>query len=218
MLCSVGAFAIWRRDVVLELGGFSRTFTCEDIEFTFRVHNRFLRQRRPRRILALPNLVGTTEGPDTIRRLVIQRARWQRVIMETVWHYRHMFLNPRYGSVGLIGMPFYVLSEVLAPFMQTLSVGVLVLAPALGLLDWSQFVLSVGAIAFSAGTFTNAAILLQDSMFRTYSRADLRRLVLLGPLDLVLYRPIIFYAQLKGAVEFLRGDKGWHKFERNRRE
>ena len=36
-----------------------------------------------------------------------------------------------------------------------------------------------------------------------------------APLDLVLYRPIIVWARLLGSWRFLRGDKGWHKFERN---
>jgi cellulose synthase/poly-beta-1,6-N-acetylglucosamine synthase-like glycosyltransferase len=57
---------------------------------------------------------GRTEGPDTVRTLISQRARWQRVITETVWHYRGMLLNPRYGTAGLIGTPYYVLVEVLA--------------------------------------------------------------------------------------------------------
>jgi len=46
MLCAVGAFQIWRRDVLEEVGGYSRTFTCEDIELTFRVHEKFLREGR----------------------------------------------------------------------------------------------------------------------------------------------------------------------------
>src|SRR5258708_6845924 len=79
MLCSVGAFAIWRRDVVLQLGGFSTKFTCEDIEFTFRVHEHFRRLRVPYRIHALTEPAGITEGPTSIRALVSQRARWQRV-------------------------------------------------------------------------------------------------------------------------------------------
>ena len=32
MLCASGAFAVYRRDVIDEVGGFSRDFTCEDIE------------------------------------------------------------------------------------------------------------------------------------------------------------------------------------------
>jgi ribosomal protein L20A (L18A) len=40
-------------------------------------------------------------------------------------------------------------------------------------------------------------------------------MLLLAPLDLVLYRPVIVWARLKGTWRFLRGDKAWHKFERN---
>ena len=40
-------------------------------------------------------------------------------------------------------------------------------------------------------------------------------MLVLAPLDLVLYRPIIVWARLLGSWRFLRGDKGWHKFERN---
>ncbi len=46
MLCAVGAFQIWRRDVLEELGGFARGFTCEDIELTFRIHETYLREGR----------------------------------------------------------------------------------------------------------------------------------------------------------------------------
>ncbi len=118
MLCAVGAFQIWRRDVLEELGGFARGFTCEDIELTFRIHETYLRAGRDYRILCLPDTVGVTEGPDTVRKLVAQRERWQRVILETVWSYRRMLGRPRYRSVGLLGVPYYVLSEVLAPVFE----------------------------------------------------------------------------------------------------
>ena len=64
---------------------------------------------------------------------------------------------------------------------------------------------------------TACAILLDDLQSRTYRTRDLARLLLLAPLDLVLYRPLIFWARQKGSWRFLRGDKAWHKFERNAR-
>ena len=122
MLCAAGAFQIWRRDLVEDLRGWSRTFTCEDIEFTFRVHQ-VLRQRGDRTASrACPDCVGVTEGPDSMRKLVSQRERWQRVILETWWANRRMLLNPRYGTVGMLGMPFYLLSEILAPLFEILAV------------------------------------------------------------------------------------------------
>lgn len=217
MLCSVGSFAIWRRDVVDELGGFSGAFTCEDIEFTFRVHDRFRRERRPYRVVALPESVGRTEGPETVRSLIAQRARWQRVITETVWHYRRMLFNPRYGSVGLFGAPYYLVAEGLAPIFQVVAVATVPLAWWLELLDGRAFLLFLATVALAQGGLTNMAVLRHDRTTRSYPLGDLCRLMLLGLADLFLYRPVLFVAQAIGLVQFLRGDKSWHKFARNRR-
>jgi cellulose synthase/poly-beta-1,6-N-acetylglucosamine synthase-like glycosyltransferase len=214
MLCASGAFALWRRDVAIAQGGFSTKFTCEDIEFTFRVHEAYRRRREPYRIISLGTIAGVTETPPTLGALVSQRARWQRVILETVWAYRRMFLNPRYGSVGTVGVPIYLFTEVLAPVIQVLSLVLFAAAWWQALLD-RRTVQLLFTVAFANGILTNSAILLQDLQSRSYTVKDLVWLILLGPLDLFLYRPIILVAQTKGLVDFIRGEKGWHEFVRH---
>lgn len=215
MLCAPGGFQIWRRDVLEEVGGYSTSFTCEDIELTFRVHERFLREGRDYRIHCLPDNVGITEGPDSVGKLVSQRERWQRVIDETVWHYRRMWFNPRYRTVGLIGAPFYLFTETLSPVVELLALVSIPLSFALGVFEPASFALVLGAVAFVNASLTACAILFDDLQSRMYRRRDLARLLLLAPLDLVLYRPIIVWARLKGSWRFLRGDNAWHKFQRN---
>lgn len=217
MLCSVGAFAIWRRDVLLGLGGFSRSFSCEDIEFTFRVHEHFRSIGQEYMVHSLPEPVAVTEAPQGVRSLVSQRARWQRVIAETVWHYRRMLWNPRYGTVGLVGMPHYLLAEVLAPVFQALAVAVFVFSAAVGILQWGLFVRLVVILALGNAIFTYAVFLLEERARRTFRVRDLLYMIVLGPLELFFYRPLIMFAQLKGTIDLLRGDKGWNKFERNAR-
>lgn len=218
MLCAVGAFMIWRRDLVVEVGGFSRNFTCEDIELTFRVYERLLREGRPCKIVALPDTVATTEGPDRIRSLISQRARWQRVILETVWHYRRMLLNPRYGAVGLLGMPFYLVTECLAPFFELAAAATLVLAALLGVFEPGEFLAFVATISLTNACFTVAALVVQDRLMREMEWSDLLRLVVVSPLELFLYRPWLTIARLKGTIDSVRGRKEWNKFERNARE
>jgi len=215
MLCSPGAFQIWRRDVLEEVGGYDSSFTCEDIEVTFRVHERFLREGRDYEILCLTDNVATTEAPDSVAKLVAQRERWQRVIDETVVHYRRMWFNPRYRAVGLLGTPFYLVTEVLAPAFELLAIGSLVLSAAVGLFEPWTLAVMVVAIAFTNASLTACAVLYDDLQSRMYRKRDLVRVLLLAPLDLVLYRPIMLWARLKGSWRFLRGDKAWHKFERN---
>jgi cellulose synthase/poly-beta-1,6-N-acetylglucosamine synthase-like glycosyltransferase len=217
MLCAVGAFQIWRLDVLEELGGFSTTFTCEDIELTFRVHEKMRREGRPYRLLSLPDTVGVTEAPDRARTLVAQRERWQRVILETVIHYRRMMFRRQYGSVGFVGVPFFVLSEVLAPLFEVVALVTLVVGVACGLLDLGQSLQLLALLALINGIFTSAAVMLEDRTSRAYPVSDLLLLIALGLIDLVAYRPLIFWARAKGSWRYLRGDKGWHKFERNLR-
>jgi cellulose synthase/poly-beta-1,6-N-acetylglucosamine synthase-like glycosyltransferase len=217
MLCSPGGFQIWRRDVLEEIGGYSTEFTCEDIELTFRIHEKFRREQRDYTIHCLPDTVGVTEGPTAVRSLVSQRERWQRVINETVLHYRRMWFNPEYGSVGMVGAPFYLLTEVLSPAIELLGLASLALAVALGVFDPQVFLVVVAAMAFTNAALTAGAILLDDVQSRLYRRRDLARLLFWAPFDLLLYRPIIAWARFKGSWRFLRGDKSWNKFERNTR-
>jgi cellulose synthase/poly-beta-1,6-N-acetylglucosamine synthase-like glycosyltransferase len=217
MLCASGAFAIWRRDVLLELGGFSPRFTCEDIEFTFRVHERFRAAGIPYRIHALADAVGITEGPTTVGGLVRQRSRWQRVVIETIWHYRRMLGNRRYGTVGLIGMPYYVFGEVLAPVFQLAALLAIPMALAGGVLRWGELASMLAIVSLGLAIFTGIAILLHDQAGRPFAPRDLAYLMLLAPVDLLVYRPIILYAQWKGTIDFMRGERGWNKADRNPR-
>jgi biofilm PGA synthesis N-glycosyltransferase PgaC len=215
MMCVSGGYGMWRRDVVVEVGGFSSKFTCEDIEMTFRVHEHMLREKRPYRIVSLPNLVAQTEGPSGVASLVSQRARWQRVTLETIWEYRRMFLRPSYRKVGMLGVPYYALFECLAPVFQVLSFVTLGLAIGYGVLGWQSYMAFLGMMAFGAALPTTLAVSLHDRGYRDFRVRDLVRMLLLGPLDLFLYRPILMWAGLVGCWEFLRGDKRWNKFERN---
>jgi len=215
MLCAAGAFQLWRRDLVEDLGGWSAEFTCEDIELTFRVH-RVLRERgRAYRIACLPDCVGVTEGPDSVRNLVSQRERWQRVILETCWANRRMWFNPRYGTVGLLGVPYYLVSEIVAPVFEIVAIGTLLAGGLAGLIDWWQFAVLTLLITFANSALTTGALLNLDLESRAYRASGIARLVGLMPLEMVVYRPVMAWARLKGTWRFLRGDQAWHKFERN---
>jgi cellulose synthase/poly-beta-1,6-N-acetylglucosamine synthase-like glycosyltransferase len=215
MLCAVGAFQVWRRDLLEELGGWSRDYTCEDIELTFRVHRVLREQRRPYQVVCLPDRVGVTEGPDTVRKLVAQRERWQRVILETWFAYRGMCFNPRYGTVGLLGMPFYFLSELVAPVFELLAVGTLLTGAIAGLVDWQLCLVVTLLITLVNSIFSAGALLMADLHGGVYRTRGIVRLLALMPLELFLYRPVMGWARVKGTWRFLRGDRSWHKFERN---
>jgi len=217
MMCATGAFQLWRRDVVAEHGGWSRDFTCEDIELTFRLHERLSRQGRPYRIVCLPDRVGATEGPDSVVRLVAQRERWQRVTLETWWAFRGMLFRRRYGRVGLLGMPCFLLTEILGPFFELAAFAIVGIGIARGLVEWDVLVWTAILVAALNALLNAGAILADDRQSRSYTPASLLALSLLAPLELLVYRPITSFARFVGTVRYARGDRRWHSFDRNTR-
>lgn len=217
MLCASGAFNIWRRDIMEEVGGWSPGFSCEDIELTFRVHEHMRRLGRPYRILSIPEMVARTEAPSRIRALVTQRARWQRVILETLWHYRRMIGNSRYGVVGLVGVPIILATEGLAPIFELVGFGALAAGIVMGIFSWQTYVLFFGSMTFGLAILTSAAVLLEDISTRAYRLRHLIRLIALSPFELIVYRPILIWARLRGVWEFLHGERGWGEMKRNTR-
>lgn len=59
------------------------------------------------------------------------------------------------------------------------------------------------------------AVLIDNRQHRDYRTRDLLTMSLYSLLDLLLFKPIILVAGLKGSIDFLKGKKGWDKFERN---
>ncbi len=110
-----GTFGLYRRDIVVDLGGFDPRTVGEDMELIMRLHEQYSIERREYRIAFVADPVAWTEAPATLRGLARQRARWHRGLAEVLWQYRHMLFNPRYGAVGMFVLPFYWLFELLEP-------------------------------------------------------------------------------------------------------
>jgi biofilm PGA synthesis N-glycosyltransferase PgaC len=215
MFCTSGACMLYRRELLVELGGFSSEFSCEDIEITFRVHEHHLRKRIDYAIVALPEPVVTTEAPERLRSLISQRERWQRVTLEVMWHYRRMFLNPRYRAFGLAGMPYFFLSEIVSPLVELLAVGIFALALLEGAFSWLVYAVFLATMSFATALLSAAAVMLDERSSSSYRLSHVLRLLALSPLELVVYRPVIVWARLLGTWRFLRGHRDWDRFERN---
>ena len=128
LLIVSGAFGMFDRAAVLEAGGYDHTIG-EDAELTLRLHRRMLDTGRPYTIAMALDAVCWTQVPADLRGLRTQRIRWQKGLADALWKHRALLLNPRYGRVGMLALPFFWFSELLGPLVELL--GYLLLAAAL---------------------------------------------------------------------------------------
>lgn len=172
-----GAFGVWRRTTLLEVGGFARGHLGEDMDLTLRVHKFYRENGLEYRIAYEPSAVIWTEVPATRRVLRRQRIRWHRGLVHTVKDYWRLALNPRYGTFGMITWPGYVLFEFLAPVIEAIGYLVVPLGLLLGVLSLQAIALVV-AVAYGVGLLnTFIAILLDEPYGYSNGGSDTVRLI-----------------------------------------
>ena len=113
LLIISGAFGLYRRDLLLEIGGFDPTSLGEDADAIIALHKLQRDRGSNYRIVYVPEPVCWTEVPTTRDVLGRQRSRWSHGLAQVLWKYRHMMCNPKYGRIGMVAMPYYLVFELL---------------------------------------------------------------------------------------------------------
>ena len=167
LLIVSGAFGIFKKDAVIEVGGYRQNHLGEDMELTMRLHRHFRKNRVPYRIVYAPDAVAWTEVPTSREVLRKQRIRWHRGMMQVMWEYKTMFLNPRYGVVGLVGWPSFVAFEFVAPLMEAIGWIVIPSSLALGALRYG-IAIPLMLVALTIGAANSIVGLILDERFGYY--------------------------------------------------
>lgn len=209
LLIISGAFGIFRRDAVVDAGGFRHDTIGEDMELVTRLHRRYRDRREPYRITFQPDPVCWTEAPETTKILASQRNRWQRGTCQVLSYHIGM-ARPRYGAVGWFAIPYYVVFEAAGPIIEVLGYLVTLLGWAFGLLDitYAQLLFLVAVVFGSVISLTS--VLLEEVSFRRYPKT--RHLLLFaacGILENFGYRQLTTWWRLRGVIDFFRNKQGW---------
>ena len=206
LLIISGAFGLFRRDVVVEVGGLDPATLGEDAELVVRLHRHLRTARRDYRLIFVADPVCWTEIPATLSVLSRQRRRWARGLAELLWKHRAMVGNPRYGRIGLLGMPYYVAFEALAPVVEL--GGLLAVAGGLlaGVVDWTFGALFI-LVAIGYGVFLSlAALAVEEFAFHRYPRwRDLGVAIVAALLENLGYRQLHAWWRLRGLIAMIRG-------------
>jgi cellulose synthase/poly-beta-1,6-N-acetylglucosamine synthase-like glycosyltransferase len=210
-----GAFGLFRRSVLIELGGYAHNTVGEDIELVVRLHRHFRERGRPYRIAFVPEPVCWTEAPETLRALSRQRSRWQRGALETFFKHKVMLVNPRYGRAGALGLGQILLFDVIGPIAELLGYVLLPLMWLLGILS-IDYLFAFLAVTFALGvTVSVGALAVEEMELRRFPKAkDLLDLGLAALIENFGYRQLNSLWRLQGLWQWLRGVRAWGEMSR----
>jgi cellulose synthase/poly-beta-1,6-N-acetylglucosamine synthase-like glycosyltransferase len=214
LLIISGAFGLFRRNLVEAAGGFSTATVAEDMEIVMRLH-RYLRERGEEyRIAFIPDPVAWTEAPEDLRSLRGQRTRWQRGLGQALLLHRGMAGNPRYGAVGLIAFPYFIVFELVGPVVELVGYAVVIASATLGALSLA-FLAAFFAAAVLVGFFLSlSALALEEFSFRRYVRGrEVGRLLIAAVIENLGYRQLVALWRTRALFDIARGSH-WGEMER----
>lgn len=215
LLIVSGAFGLFRRDAVIEAGGFLHGSIGEDIELVVRLHKIMRRKRKPYRIVYVPDPVCWTEAPSTFSGLRSQRRRWHLGAIDVLVAHPTMFFNPRYRAVGIFALPTLLVFEVLGPLFELSGYVVVVVAWATGTIDWHLFVVFIAVSILYAMVLSLGAIALEDASYGRHPGWDkLGKVVLYACLEHVGFRQLVLLYRLEAFPRALKKRK-WEPMARS---
>jgi cellulose synthase/poly-beta-1,6-N-acetylglucosamine synthase-like glycosyltransferase len=207
-----GAFGVFRRTTLIEVGGFDPQAVGEDMELIVRIHRMMKQQRRRYHIGFIPDPVCWTDAPESLKDLGSQRTRWHHGLGQALMLNRWLLLNPRGGTVSWLAIPFYVLFELLGPLIEALGFIFFVMGAVFGQIAWADAAIFL-LLALSLGMMLSiCAIMLEEFSFPMYRRSrDLALLYAAALLENFGYRQLTVWWRLKGLFRWLTGRR--HKWE-----
>jgi cellulose synthase/poly-beta-1,6-N-acetylglucosamine synthase-like glycosyltransferase len=105
LLLISGAFAGFRRDAILAVGGFDPDCLVEDYELIHRLRRYATSHGLHWRTAVLGNARALTDAPGSTGAFLRQRRRWFGGFLQTQFWYRDMVGNPAYGRLGTWMLP-----------------------------------------------------------------------------------------------------------------
>lgn len=218
LLIVPGAFGAFRRSVLIEVGGYSVNTVGEDMDLVLRLHKLMRRDKRPYRIVFIPDPVCWTRAPEGYVSVSRQRDRWQRGLIESMRGSEEMLFNPRYGAAGMLAYPFYFFFEMLGPVVELLGYVMVVLAQVYGLLEKSFLILFLVVAVLYGIIVSLYGIILDGIALGRFPRLPaLAKMSFFAVLDNVGYRQLNTWWRVKAYFTVaLRRNRWGRREERGR--
>ena len=208
-----GAVGAWRRELIVQAGGFTHQTLAEDADLTMTI------RRQGYSIVYEDEAVAMTEAPDSPRAFIRQRYRWMYGTMQAAWKHRDALFRPRYGALGMVALPnvliFQIIFPLVSPIMDLMLLGSLAVAafnhaqhPA----EYSPD--AMWRVAFYYALFLAVDFLAAALAFVLEPKENKWLLVWLV-WQRFFYRQLMYYVAIKATFASLSGALvGWNKLER----
>ncbi len=221
LLIISGAFGLFKRERVLEIGGYltgrgihKKDTVGEDMELVVRLIRHMGEIRKPYRVQYAATANCWTEVPEDLNSIYKQRDRWHRGLTEIMTFHRRMLFNPRYGTAGLIGLPYFLIFEIIGPFYEFSGYLFLLIGFIAGLHSVAVYLILFSVCILFGTLVSLISLILSEHGIVYFSHREIIKLLLSTFSENFGYRQLMGWLRVFSLTGMLFKNKGWQKLER----
>ena len=212
-----GAFGLFKKSTVIAVGGYDRKTLGEDMELVVKLHEYCTSNSIPYSIRYASDAICWTQAPERLRDLCYQRRRWHLGLFQSMYKHRTMFSNHRFGAVSFVSYLYFLIYELLSPFIEIFGVCTMALA------WWFDLINVPFMVLFFLIYAVFGAILTLTAFFSRIYTADLTvsfgdgvRAACLCLFELVFLRFILAWVRCTAFIGYRKRRLSWGRIERRK--
>ena len=204
-----GAFGLFKKDAVINVGGYHAGCVGEDMELIMKLHAYYRANHLPYQIKYAYNAVCWTQAPERFRDLLKQRKRWHIGLMQSMLGHKSVFTKGSYL--------YYLFYELLSPVIELMGLLVTFLAYVYHLVSLRYMLTLLLIYALFSSMLTVISFVTRNYLSNIRVRSvDVLKAFLLCIPENVLIRFILAWTRIL-AIFFWRGKKTrWGEIKRKK--
>jgi peptidoglycan-N-acetylglucosamine deacetylase len=216
-----GAFGLFRKESVIASGGyltgrekFRKDTVGEDMELVVRLIRYTASKGKRGRINYVFNANCWTEVPENYDMLRRQRDRWQRGLLDIMTFHIRILFNPKFREVGLIAFPYFIIFEVIGPWIEFQGLIVFIVSLSMGLLTLPVVLLLMIGTIFMGIAVSIISFYIMGRGVDYFSKKDIGILIFYAFIENFGIRQFFSVSRLGGYINALRNKQGWGRMVR----
>lgn len=154
-----GAFGLFKKSIVIDAGGYDSTTMGEDMELVVKLHVFCREHGMAYRIRYATDAICWTQAPEKLSDLCKQRRRWHIGLFQSMMRHRRMLANPKYGMVGMISYFYFLIYELLSPYIEVFGLLTVAIAFFVDLINVPFMILFFGIYVIYSSVLSLTAFL-----------------------------------------------------------
>lgn len=212
-----GAFGVFKKISVLNIGGYDTDTVGEDMDLVVKLHSFYRKNQIPYNIKYEHNAICWSQVPETLKDLSGQRRRWHIGLITSLKNHKYIFLNPKYGIVGIFSFLYFVVYELFSCIIDVFGIIIIIISYFSGFLNMEFLVIFLLVYIFYSVVMSITSIILENYIFKHISSlGSLLKLIFFAVIESFGYRQLCSWYRITGFISYKKRKNQWSKISRKK--